>query len=187
MTIAMRQPNKVDRQIAERQRRGVGVSTAERVLHSGLAFDGPANAAQRIAMAPLDRLHAKTVKGQPILSKRQYEAGDRYRDDCHQAGLMKSGGFSMEPSDGRGKGGFAFENSDAAARALTRVVKAHYAIGAGARRVIEAVLWPEDGITSVAEIGGKLFGRTGRWAETAGIVALQMALDRLAEFHETGR
>ena len=178
---------RVARQVADRERRGVGVSTLERIKHSGLPLEvAEGTRAQRIAMAPLDRLAAKSVKGRPVLNKRQYEAGERLRDDGYLAGFMRSGGMLLEPIDRSYDGsGPAFADSNRAAAAMRRLRRAREALGRPLAAVVDAVLWPEDGVTTMGGIGKKLFGRADQTAaEAATIEALKLALDTLADHYE---
>lgn len=178
------------RQIAERERRGIGVSTLERLKHSGAPLEIAAGSrAQRIAMAPLDRLAGKSARGRPLLSRRQYEAGERLRDDGYLAGFMRSAGMLLEPIDrGYAPSGPAFADSERAAAAMRRLRKAQAALGRPLSVVLEAVIWPENDVMTMSGIGKKLFNRNDATAaEAATIEVVKIALETLADHYEGRR
>ncbi|MFO1183443.1 MAG: DUF6456 domain-containing protein [Bauldia sp.] len=141
---------------------------------------------QRISVAPLDRLAGKRIKGRPLLTRRQYEAGERLRDDGYLAGFMRSPGMTLEVIDrGFQANGPAFADSERAAAAMRRLRRAKAALGRPLAVVLEAVIWPEDDIHTMSAIGKKLFNRADATAaEAAAIEAVKLALETLADHYE---
>lgn len=168
----------VERQVAERERRGVGVSTPERVRHAGeTELDIAPAGHQRISQAPLDQLRAKGH-----LTQRLFDAGDRYRTDGYEAGIIGSGSMPLEPSDRRPASGLpSFMRTARAAAALDRYGLARAQLK-GTRRVVELVCWADVGLT-MAEVGKALGYTNKRSAQVAAMAVLRVGLENLAEHY----
>jgi hypothetical protein len=172
--------------IENRRRRDLDTSTPERILRDGgelvIAEDGKR---QLVHQSIIDRLLARGR-----ISKRQNEAGDKLRMDMTEARL--DGNIHTVSWDSTARA-----DIDAAA-ALTgytrercldarqRYRKAVEAVGIWLFPVLElAVLVAPPGFT-MADVGGKLFGRAGKGGEASALEVLRLALNQLAD-HYFGR
>lgn len=75
--------DRIARTVAERERTGRETATAERLAKAGLeAVEHTPAGVQRVSEAPLDRLLRTDEIGPD-----EFEAGDRFRNDAHVAGI----------------------------------------------------------------------------------------------------
>lgn len=176
-------------QVSERERRGVGVSTVERILRAGATEVDVRTETdsvgghlvrvqrQRVSQAPLDRLNSKGH-----ITAEQFEAGDMLRTDYLRSivsgtnPLAQEGGaraVSSDPAIGRmiraAAAGMAFRE---AAEALSGTV----------REVVLLVCLGEAGLT-MAEIGRALGYTDRRSAEVAAMSVARVGLDQLAKWY----
>ena len=167
----------LSRAVADRERRGVGVSTVERVRHSGdRELDVRADV-QRVSQAPLDLLLARKH-----IDQRLFDAGDRYRMDGYEAGIIGSGAMPLEPGDRRPASGYpSFMRTLRTASALDRYGLARAQLK-GARRVVELVCWADAGLT-MAEVGRALGYTERRTAQISAMAVLRIGLEALAEHY----
>lgn len=174
----------LDRAVAERVRRGVGVSTAERVRQAGERELDVVAGVQRISQAPLDRMYARgeLARGEAE-NKRLFDAGDRFREDAYLAGAIwpqqstRAGGRG-EPA-GRVPG---FLRSERAAAAMRRHVAALETLSSTLESVAMLVCLGE-GRTTAQEIGHALGVAGRRSATVAGMTAIRLALGALADHY----
>lgn len=166
--------------VAERERRGVGVSTVERVLRAGESAVEVHEGVQRIKAAALDRLHAKG-----LLTQRQYDAGDRYREDAYLSGAIWSSPAAFgadSPSFGPRAPAWLTSERVADARQRYRAARASLD-GSTQALVIDAVCWAETTMT-MADVGRIVLRiPSRRTAISVATRALRAGLDRLAVFY----
>ncbi len=167
--------------VADRERRQVGTSTSHRIKHSGEAIDIDGSGRQRISQSPLDRLYAKRS-----LTKRQFEAGEKFREDCETAGLdapipsltLESSGGSAKHPVARLAGYLSERQHDAREKCRD----AERVIGIRSSAIIHASMFPSE--ISIKGLGAKAFDRKpGTGAEAAFIEVLKVSLDRLADHY----
>jgi len=185
------QTSTLERSIEERLRRGVGVSTAERVRQAGETEldirvetekrDGVLSTVvrQRVTQAPLDRLKAKGS-----ITERQFDAGDEFRKDAYEAGMIPSGALVYEPSDRRFGSRTPQFMAASRADAHARWVEAQ-AILDKLYPIVDEVCWAADRTDTLQSIGARLFAYStnDRRAETAALTALRLGLDTLADHY----
>ncbi|BAQ18330.1 DUF6456 domain-containing protein [Methyloceanibacter caenitepidi] len=163
-------------QAEAREARFRETATPERLRKAGRDVRTGQDGVVRLSDAPLDSL-----RGTGAITLDQFEAGDRYREDCWNAGLLKSPVVNFNAT-GSGFAGKVpgFLSSEPRAKAMDRVNAANAALGLGLRDVVQVVTLAVAG-EKVKDLGMKLFGR--RNANEAGaalIEVLRIGLDRLA-------
>ena len=168
----------LERQVAERERRGVGVSTPERVRQAGDdALDIHAGV-QRISQAIIDRLLARGS-----ITPRQHEAGDRFRTDAYESGMVPSGALAFEAGDrifgSRTPQFMAASRSDA----YRRWTQAQGALGPRLLPIVDEVCWASGPKDTLKTIGARLLGLTEKRAEVAALAVLRVGLDTLADHY----
>lgn len=177
----------LERQINERLRRGVGVSTPERVRQAGETALDVVAGVQRIAQSPLDRLYARgELSPDRGENKRLFDAGDRFREDAYLAGaIWPSPGLSYDApqiASGASTRLPGFLRSETAADAMKRHVRASNAVPGALRQVAILICLGEER-TTAEEIGYALNARGKRSATVAGMTAIRLALGALADHY----
>lgn len=176
-----KKPATLDRAVADRLRRGVGVSTAERVRQSGAAALDIRDGVQRIAQAPLDRLHARKA-----LTRRQFEAGDRFREVAYAAGMTERLAQRWEPTSGASGSGPTTPDFMAAGRtdAYRRWTRARQTLGR-LLPIVEEVAWHAGPGDRLMDLGARVLGMpASRNSEVAALAVLRVGLDALADHWE---
>lgn len=168
----------IERQVAERERRGVGVSTVERVRRAGMSeLDVSPQGHQRIHQAPLDLLKAKG-----LITEEMFDAGDKLRNAAADAVVAPLNPLAVE-------GGGRATSSDPAIARLddaawsgasfrTAVGKCPGVVG----DIVLAVCLGEPGLT-MAEIGRALGYRDKRSAQVAAMAVLRVGLGILVRHY----
>lgn len=168
----------LSRAVADRERRGVGVSTVERIRQAGeQALDISPKGHQRIAQAPLDLLKAKG-----LITEAMFEAGDRLRNDAAASVVTPTNPLAVE-------GGSRASSSDPAIKRL------HYAAAAAADfhaaitkcpgvvgDIVLAVCLGEPRLT-MSEVGKALGYMDRRSAQVAAMAVLRVGLGILARHY----
>ena len=150
-------------------------ATPERAAMAGedqrIGDDG----AQRLTDAPLDSLRSRNV-----ITLRQFEAGDTFREDCYRAGFVPSATKDLQHvSGGQGPRVPAFLSSERAAMAADRYRAAEQALGPELSAIVNAAIQAPAG-TSVSQLGREMFGRkNANEARAAFVETLKIGLDRL--------
>lgn len=167
----------LDRSVAERLRRGVGVSTAERVRQAGEDSLEVVAGVQRVSQAIIDRLLSRGS-----ITPRQHEAGDRFREDAYSAGMVA---FS---TSGDMVGDRQFGSRTAAfvsrADAYRRWSLAQGALGPRLLPLIDEVCWASGPRDTLKAIGARMLGRApDRHTEVATLELLKLGLDTLADHY----
>ncbi len=163
-------------QTEAREARRRETATPERLRKAGRDMRVGQDGIVRLSDAPLDSL-----RGNGVITLEQFEAGDRYREDCWNAGLLKSPVVNL---NGAGSGFGAkvpgFLSSEARGKAMDRVNAANAALGSGLRDVVQVVTLAVAG-EKVKDLGMKLFGRRNANEAGAALVeVLRIGLDRLS-------
>lgn len=159
--------------VADREARGVGTSTAERVLQSGQAIDVAETGIQRVSQAPLDRLFARKV-----ITQSMYDAGDRYREDCYLAGMVYSSQQGFEVIERRFGPKIPAFMQTRRQGAYKRWADAQQALGHLAA-IVDELVASEAG-TPLGEIGARVTGRReGKAAEAAAVELIKVGLRTL--------
>lgn len=128
---------------------------------------------------PLDRYFARGR-----LDADQFAAGERLRSDWYRAGLETRITPVYGPKVSASGGAFGHTAmSELQAMARQRWRRALEAVGGALAAVLVDVVCLERGAGEV----GRRFGRAGRNAEIAGMTALQLALDGLAQHYGISR
>lgn len=171
----------MERAVSERERRGVGVSTPERVRQAGERELDIVGGVQRIAQAPLDRLYARHA-----ITKRQFDAGDRFREDAYEAGMVPSGTAGMEPGDRRYGSRTPQFMAATRADAHARWVEAQAILGR-LYPMVDEVCWAAEPGDRLMDIGARVLGLPrGRTSEASALVVLRVGLDTLADHYGMG-
>lgn len=163
------------KEAAVRTQTGKESATPERTVRAGddqrIGDDG----AQRLTDAPLDSLRARNV-----ITLRQFEAGDRFREDWYNSGLMPTSSRDLERiGSGFGTRAPAFLASERRAAAADRYKAAEQALGPQLSAIVNACVHASAGVT-VVELGQRLFGRrNANEARAAFVETLKIGLDRL--------
>lgn len=164
------------------------VSTGPRGAHyvtRELTSEGPRRAARsapgrtarsvtvNLRESPLSWLHARGH-----LSDRQFDAGERLREDWEQAQLAPSITMRWDPVRIKGSGGDGLTHSERQVMAKRRFDEATAAAGPG----LADVLW------RVACAGESLpdAERALAWPARSGKLVLGLALDRVADYYRIG-
>lgn len=139
--------------------------------------DGLAIAEINEAESPLAWLRRrKGPDGRPLISEKEYEAGDRLRRDFTLARMdprvTTDWTVALAAGGARRAGADFADASDRALAARERVAEALTAVGPGLRGVLLAVCCHLEGLEDAERALG--------WPRRAGKVVLQIALDRLA-------
>lgn len=169
--------NTLERQVSERERRGAGVSTPERVRQAGETSLEIHAGVQRIRSAALD-----TLKAKGLITQRQFDAGDRYREDAYLAGAIWSSSQSFaagSPAFGPRTPAFLTAERVADARRRYRAARASLD-GSTAAMVLDAVCWAETTMT-MADVGRVVLHiPSRRTAQSVATWQLRAGLDALA-------
>lgn len=182
--------DQLSRAVADRERRGVGVSTVERVRHAGedainvsVETDNEGGhlvrvERQRVAQALLDQLKARGT-----INDREHKAGDRFRRDAYLAGAFWSASMPLEPSGRNSKpGAYGPMRTENAAAAAKRLRKATAGLSGGLLQVAEYLCLGSEENTLAGL--GKAFN--GVWcddttARVIGRTLAKLALSTLAD------
>lgn len=170
----------IERQVAERERRGVGVSTVERVRHAGEASLDINAGVQRVAQALLDQLRSRG-----IIQEHEYEAGERFRSDAYEAGAVWSGAMPLEAGEKHVRSQPPiFLRSEKAADAMKRHVAATERLAGGLLQVAEYVCLGQTGNT-LTGLGRHFYGRCDdKTAQVTGRTLVKLALGILADHYQ---
>ncbi len=181
--MQVREAEKLDRVVSERQRVGKATATAERIARAG-GLDALEHAdngrVQRVLDAPLDRLWRFGE-----IEQREYEAGDDWRAVAYLAAVDPAAltvDWSRAGAGGRSSRVPAVLTvEEMAMAAITRRrQERHFRLGTIVRSVLDRALVHED---SLEEIGKRLFNiGNDRDARKVGLGAVRVALGALADW-----
>lgn len=179
----------LERSVKERERRGVGVSTAERVRQAGEDSLDVVGGVQRISQAPLDRLYArgslatKLDPDQTSANYRRFTAGDRFREDAYTAGMVPSGAMNFEGGERRFGPRYATFMQVKRLDAHARWVEAQAILGR-LYPLVDEVCWAAGPGDTLMAIGARVLRMPlDKRAETAALAVLRLGLDTLADHY----
>lgn len=130
---------------------------------------------RNLTATPLDRYHRRG-----LIDDRRWQAGERLRADFHRAQLGARVTLSYAAPTGAGQDvGWQMPAGDRQAEARDRWRRALAALGPGLAALVAAAVCEE---ATAADLGARL-GRSGRNAEVAGMTALAIGLDLLADHY----
>lgn len=132
----------------------------------------------RVASCSLDRLRFRKS-----ISKRQFEAGDRYRSDLHYAGMFPRVSAIGWADSGRTGGNAVQHISDERVSADQRLLEAKRGVGAAHTEVLGLLLSFD---MMPGEIGYRLGQTSERSARRHGSEAVDLALTALADHYGIG-
>lgn len=169
----------LERSVNERLRRGVGVSTPERIRQAGSDSLEVVAGVQRVSQAPLDRLLSKRS-----ITQRQFDAGDRFREDAYAAGMIPSGALAFEPSDRRFGSRVPQFMAASRADAHARWTEAQAILGR-LYSMVDEVCWASGPGDRLMDIGARVLGLpSDKRAEVSALAVLRVGLDTLADHYE---
>lgn len=130
---------------------------------------------RNLTATPLDRYRRRG-----LIDDRLWQAGERLRADFHRAQLGPRVTLSYAPpTGGGGDVGWQMPAGARQAEARDRWRRALAALGPGLAALVVAAVCEE---ATAADLGARL-GRSGRNAEVAGMTALAIGLDLLADHY----
>lgn len=155
-----------EKALAERKRRGLETTTLERILRADGKLIVNSADCQVVNQSILD-----TMYWQGLISHRQYEAAERFREDAYNSGMVWSLTSLREPSarssvDQR-LPAFAMRGRN---KTHSRWSGAVARLGMDGNKIIDAIVWPRD--------SGMLRERAG-----VSVEAIEGALDILADHY----
>lgn len=179
----------IERQVSDRERRGVGVSTPERIMRAGASVidievtteEGRTITRQRVADWPIAILHRRGNLGREPDGRRRLAIAERLLMHWTQAGLSSLRGRDMAawvPPSGQPYDGMPSSERQAHHRQVYRAAIDYLrAIPGGGLRKAQVVVMVVLDEVALAGVGLAVFGR--EHPQSASAVALEYLIDAL--------